>query len=86
MPAPFVQRIPPDDMPSDLRAVHTKSMELRGDATFFEVFANHPELYRWYSERFYGEVFHGGLVDRRTKELVRLRLSVVASFSALELR
>lgn len=50
-------------------------MTLRGDATFFEVFGNHPELYRWYTGSFYGEVFRGGLVDRRIKELVRLRLS-----------
>ena len=52
-------------------------MELRGDATFFEVFANHPELYRWYTGSFYGEVFNGGVVPRRIKELVRLRLSTV---------
>ncbi len=50
-------------------------MTLRGDATFFEVFGNHPELYRWYTQSFYGEVFRGGLLDRRIKEIVRLKLS-----------
>ena len=41
------------------------------------MFASHPELYRWYTQSFYGEVFHGGLVPLRIKELVRLRLSTV---------
>lgn len=52
-------------------------MALRGDATFFEVFGNHPDLYRWYTKSFYGEVYGGGLVDRRIKELVRYRLSTL---------
>ena len=52
-------------------------MALRGDATFFEVFGNHPDLYQWYTQGFYGDVFRGGLVDRRIKELARLRLSTV---------
>ena len=51
-------------------------MSLRGDATFFEVFANHPQLYRWYTASFYGEVFRGGIVARRVKELMRLHLSL----------
>ncbi len=52
-------------------------MSLRGDGTFFEVFANHPALFDWYIDRFYGEVFSGGCCDRRSKELLRLRLSSV---------
>jgi AhpD family alkylhydroperoxidase len=75
MPKPQLQRIEADDLPSDIRDAHRRSMSLRGDATFFEIFGNHPELYRWYTGSFYGEVFRGGLVDRRLKELVRLRLS-----------
>ncbi len=72
-----MQRLPPADMPEDVRRAYDHSMALRGDATFFEVFANHPELYRWYTGSFYGEVFNGSLVPRRIKELVRLRLSTV---------
>ena len=75
MPDPVINKVTIDEMPADLRAAYANSMQLRGDATFFEVFANHPDLYRWYTESFYGHVFHGGLVDRRIKELVRLRLS-----------
>ena len=52
-------------------------MELRGDAAFFEVFGNNPELYEWYTGSFYREVFYGGTVPRRIKELARLRLSTI---------
>ena len=72
-----MNRVAPAAMPKDIRRAYEHSMELRGDATFFEVFANHPELYRWYTGSFYGEVFNGGVVPRRIKELVRLRLSTV---------
>jgi AhpD family alkylhydroperoxidase len=76
MPAPFLHRIPLEDLPNDIRSAHENSMRLRGDATFFEVFGNHEDLYRWYTGSFYGEIFHGGRVARRLKELLRLRLSV----------
>ena len=75
MPQPRLARKTPAQMGPDLQAAYEKSIALRGDGTFFEVFAQHPELYRWYTERFYGEVFHGGIVERHIKELVRLRLS-----------
>ncbi len=77
MPDPKLGRVAAEAMPDDIRAARERSLELRGDATFFEVFANHPELYRWYTGSFYGEVFAGGLVDRRLKELVRYRLSTL---------
>ena len=77
MPSPFLKRIRQDGLPENLRKARQKSMELRGDATFFEVFGNNPGLYDWYTDRFYGEVFHGGTVPRRIKELVRLRLSTI---------
>ena len=51
-------------------------MDLRGDATLVEVFANHPDLWAWYVNRFYGELFDGGVVARPFKELLRLRLSM----------
>jgi len=75
MPKPFLQRVTHDELPADMRGAHDASMSLRGEATFFEVFGNHPDLYRWYTGSFYGDVFRGGLVDQRIKELVRLRLS-----------
>ena len=77
MPEPFLERVKPEAMPDDLRSAWSASMALRGDATFFEVFANHPDLYRWYAQGFYGEVFRKGLVEQRFKELLRLRLSTL---------
>ncbi len=76
MPSPLLKRIPVDEMPEDIKAAHQQSMAIRGDASFFEVFANHPDLYRWYTESFYGQVFRAGLVELRIKELARLRLSL----------
>ena len=77
MPNPTLKRVPPQALPEPLREAHARSMALRGDATFFEVFGNHPALYDWYANSFYGNVFHGGKVPRRIKELCRLRLSTV---------
>lgn len=77
VPRTPLKRVAPAAMPDDILAAYQRSMALRGDATFFEAFANHPDLYRWYTGSFYGEVFRGGLVPRRIKELVRLRLSTV---------
>lgn len=77
MPKPKLTRIQASDLPQDMQVAHAASMRLRGDATFFEVFGNHPGLYRWYTGSFYAEVFRAGLVDRRIKELVRLRLSTL---------
>ena len=75
MPNPVLPRIQPKDMPDHIKKAWHESMELRGDATFFEVFAHHPELYDWYTNSFYGQVFRSGLVEQRYKELMRLRLS-----------
>lgn len=75
MPETPLRRLRRDDMPDDIAGAFDRSMALRGDATFFEVFANHPDLYRWYKDSFYGDVFRGGIVDRRIKEIARYRLS-----------
>ena len=77
MPDTPLNRVSPEPMTSDLREAWSQSMNLRGDATFFEAFGNHPELFRWYVNEFYGRVFSGGLVERRYKELLRLKLSTL---------
>lgn len=80
MPNPQLRRVPPEEMNPKLRATYEESLSLQtskgGDATFFEVGANAPELMQWYSEEFYGKLFYGGRVDIRTKELMRYRLSM----------
>jgi len=74
-PKPTLHQLEPDQLPKRIAQDWQDSMNLRGDATFFAVFANHPELYDWYIDRFYGELFYSGQVDRRSKEILRLRLS-----------
>lgn len=73
-PRPHLQPLPREQLPPALQAAHDRAMTLRGDATFIQVAGHAPELFDWYG-RFYQEVFHGGRVPRRVKELVRLRLS-----------
>ena len=76
-PEPTLKRIDASEMSEDIASAWEASMALRGDATFFEVFANHPDLYRWYVGSFYGEVFRGGKVAQPYKELLRLKLSTL---------
>ena len=51
-PQPALEKIDVSAMPDDIATAWEASMALRGDATFFEVFANHPDLYRWYVNSF----------------------------------
>ncbi len=77
MPNPLLNRISPEALPEPLASAWQKSMDLRGDATFFEVFGNHPEIFKWYVESLYGTIFNGGKVGRPVKELLRLKLSTL---------
>ncbi len=76
MPDPVLRRVPRAEMTPRLQAEHDAAMALRDDATLQEVGANAPELMAWYRDEFYARLFYGGRVDTRTKELLRLRLSM----------
>ncbi|MBJ90265.1 MAG: hypothetical protein CMO98_10435 [Woeseia sp.] len=80
MPNPLLSRVAPESMDDRVREAyeHSHSLQKRknGDATFFEIGANAPEVLNWYFENFYGKLFYGGRVDTRTKELLRYRLSM----------
>lgn len=76
-PNPFLKCIAAADLPANMRAAWNKSIELRGDATFFEVFGNNPSLYQWYVDRFYKELFYAKGIDQQLKELLRFRLSTL---------
>ena len=56
-------------MPDDIKALHDASTALRGEATFFEVMANNPDLLRWYMHDFYGDVFNSGRVPKIALEV-----------------
>lgn len=75
-PDPLLPRVGAEAMPDDLRKMHDASIALRGDATFFEVMANNPDLLRWYINDFYGRVFQSGRVPQAALEVLRLRLSI----------
>jgi alkylhydroperoxidase family enzyme len=68
------------ELPADLRRIHENSLVSVGEAERIEVFGNHPALYRWYVDNFYGKLFAPGspdsIVDMRWKELIRLKLSL----------
>jgi AhpD family alkylhydroperoxidase len=75
-PTPLLPRVPAEMLNEAMRASRERALALRGDATFIEVAANAPHMFDWYA-RFYAEVFYGGRVPVRFKELVRLRLSTL---------
>ena len=77
MSATPLNRMPPDEMPAELKRVWQTLSDLTGEPTFVEVFAQAPELLDFVMRRFYGEIFFGGRVDERYKQLVRLRLSQI---------
>ena len=72
-----LQRMQPDDMPDELRQVRDTLDQLTGEPTFVDVFAQAPELLDFVMGKFYGEIFFGGRVDERYKQLARLRLSQI---------
>lgn len=67
----------PGELPAKLKDAWERSTQIRGDATLIEAFGNAPELFDWYTESFYAQVFHGGRVSARVKQLTRFRLSTV---------
>jgi alkylhydroperoxidase family enzyme len=79
-PGSVLTHIPTADMPDDLRQLHSASLQTVGEAERIEVFANHPDLYRWYQENFYRKLFQNSdgtmLLDMRWKELIRLTMSL----------
>jgi AhpD family alkylhydroperoxidase len=77
MPNPAIAPLPRAAMPERWRAAAERAEEIRGESTLIEVLAQAPELLGWYYDGFYAEVFFKGRVDRRVKEVLRLRLSTL---------
>lgn len=61
----------------ELQNIWDSSEARRGEAKFIAGMAHNPGLLDWYLKDFYQNVFYGGEVERRYKELGRLRLSTV---------
>lgn len=65
------------DLPDDLQAAWDQSMQRRGEARFISGAAHSPFALDWYTSKFYRDLFYGGEVPVRYKELGRLRLSTI---------
>lgn len=75
--SPVFPRLNKADLPEGLETIWGHSIDRRGEANFIAGMAHNPELLDWYLKDFYQKLFYGGKVDRRYKELGRLRLSTV---------
>jgi alkylhydroperoxidase family enzyme len=73
---PFT-RLPRKDLPAEFHLAWDTLNGLTGDATFVEVFAQHPAMLDFVMNKFYGPVFFGGQVDNRYKQLARLKLGLI---------
>jgi len=62
-------------LPESLIPAWERSEARRGEAKIVGGFAHAPDLWHWYVDRFYGEMFYAGRVPVKYKELGRLRLS-----------
>ncbi len=72
-----MQRIPRDELSEGHRLAWDTLNGLTGEPTFIEVFAQAPELLDFVMGSFYTDIFFGGRVDQRYKQLARLRLSQI---------
>lgn len=70
-----MRRVPDDEMPPEFREKVQRVRSLVGDVRFLEVAANAPHMVDFYWGDFYRDVFFAGVLDVRTKELVRLLLA-----------
>ena len=72
-----MSRIPRTELPQPLHVAWDTLNRLTGEPTFVEVFAQNPAMLGFVMEQFYGQIFFGGKVDQRYKQLARLRLSTL---------
>ena len=75
MPNPYLEKVPPKQLPSWMQAAHEKSVKIHGEGDRIEIFGNAPHVYSFYAKDFYEQLFYRGVVDIPTKELLRLRLA-----------
>ena len=73
----LMQRIPRAELPTQLHVAWDTLNRLTGEPTFVEVFAQNPAMLDFVMNQFYGQIFFGGRVDQRYKQLARLRLSTL---------
>jgi len=72
-----MNRIPREQLSPEQQAGWDNAMNICGEATILEVFANSPKANEFFSRHFYQGLFFEGDVDRRYKELLRYKLSLI---------
>ncbi len=77
MPDPYLKKIPRAELGDDLATLWDVAMRDRNEATLIEVAGNAPEVMDWYYNSFYAQMFHGGRVEVRIKQLARMKLSTM---------
>jgi alkylhydroperoxidase family enzyme len=71
----LINAVPREEMTEDLQSVYDHLATTAGDTKFAQAGANAPEVFDWWTSRFYEELYRSGRVDPRIKEVVRMRLS-----------
>jgi len=71
-----LSRIARSDLPEQFQLAWDTLNRLTGEPTFVEVFAQAPALLDFVMNRFYAQIFFGGQVPNRYKQLARLKLSL----------
>lgn len=77
MPDPHLKRISRDALPAAMQGIWDSAMADRDEAVMIEVAGNAPEVLDWYYNSFYARMFNTGRVDRRIKQLARIKLSTM---------
>lgn len=73
----LLSRTPRAELPARFHEAWDTLNSLTGEPSFVEVFAQTPELLEFVMNRFYAQIFFGGRVDNRYKQLARLKLSLI---------
>ena len=73
----LLTRTPREALPEPFRLAWDTLNRLTGEPTFVEVFAANPQMLDFVMNQFYANVFFGGRVAQRYKQLARLELSLL---------
>jgi alkylhydroperoxidase family enzyme len=76
MASTALHRIPRDELSPNIQEAWDMLNGLTGEPAFIEAIAAAPELLHFVMEQFYRNIFFGGRVEEKYKQLVRLRLSL----------
>ncbi len=73
----LLTRMPVTELPDSAKQAWNHLKTLTGEPSFVEVFGQAPGLLDFVMKDFYQEIFFGGKVAQRYKQLVRLKLSLI---------